>query len=224
MAESSRIDPSLEFLDANGNKVRLGDFFFKNRPVILMPVYFKCPTVCNSQMNRVIEGVRASKFTFPEDFEIISVSFNHKEGHKLAQKKKNSYKTEYNLDNDSWHFLTGSEENIRKLTSSLGFEFFWATESSEYIHKPVTYFLTSEGKVIHGISGTRPDFKAIEMSLKEASEGRLATAKDRILLFFFHFNPESGKYHLSLWRIIQSTVVFILLLVLVLKRLSQKQV
>jgi len=220
-SETGQVDPSLEFLDENGKKVRLGDFFFKNRPVILMPVYFKCPTVCNSQMNRVIEGVRASRFTFPEDFEIISVSFNHKEGAGLAKKKKDSYIKEYNLENDSWHFLTGREENIRKLTDSLGFEFFWATESSEYIHKPVTYFLTSNGRLIHGISGTRPDPKAIEMSIIEASEGEFATFRDRILLFFFNFNPETGKYHLSLWRIIQSTIIFILVLVLLFRRLSR---
>jgi protein SCO1 len=43
----------------------------------------------------------------------------------------------------------------------------------------------------------------LRLSLVEASEGRIGSAVDQILLFCYHYDPHTGKYGLLISRIIQ---------------------
>ena len=69
----------------------------------------------------------ANKLRYPlagEEFEIVTVSFDPRETPQLGRLKKQSYVQEYGRPAASagWHFLTGREENIKKLADTVGFQ------------------------------------------------------------------------------------------------------
>ena len=46
-----------------------------------------------------------------------------------------------------WHFLTGREENIKKLAATVGFGYVYVAETKQFAHTAVTMILTPGGRV-----------------------------------------------------------------------------
>ena len=104
--------------------MKLGDYFHPNRPVLLVMVYFGCPKLCSLSLNGVTQAVRAIDLQPGKQFEIVTVSFNPKEGPELAAAKKANYiKLLGNTDAAAgWHFLTNSDVAAAKtLGDAIGF-------------------------------------------------------------------------------------------------------
>src|SRR6185437_4842431 len=115
----------LEFRNENGEAVTLGKYF-GNKPVVLSLVFYECPMLCNQVLNGIIGAFRVMSFRPGEEFEVITVSFDSRETPALAAAKKSTYVAylpeEKRADAASgWHFLTGDETNIKRLTNAVGF-------------------------------------------------------------------------------------------------------
>src|SRR6476661_6136333 len=54
----ARLPLELRFRDEGGREVRLGDYLGR-RPVILAPVYYKCPLLCNQVLNGLTRTLKA---------------------------------------------------------------------------------------------------------------------------------------------------------------------
>ena len=216
-AEKKQIDPSIVFLDENGKKSRLGDYLYKT-PVIFTPVYFKCPSVCNLQLNRLAEAMQKIKIEIGRDVSIVSLSFNPAENPQIAKEKKKAYMKMYNLPGgeSDWHFLTGKFEDIKTVTKSLDFEYYIDRESREYIHKPVSYFLDRNGNVIHALSGSKIEPGTVKMLIVAASLGEYGTISDRLLWFFLQFDEKNATLKINLGNGIRFVLVTFLVMVLIL--------
>ena len=75
------------FLDESGAEVRLGSFFGE-RPVVLALVYYECPMLCTQVLNGLTSSLRALKFNVGQEFDVVAISFDHKETPGLARDKK----------------------------------------------------------------------------------------------------------------------------------------
>ena len=96
------------------------------------------------------------------------------------------------------------ESQIKQLTSELGFKYKYVEEDKQYAHSAASFVLTPEGKisrVIYGISFPERDLK---LALLEASNGKIGTIVDRLLLFCFHYDPHTRKYSIYVMRMMQS--------------------
>ena len=122
----------LTFTDENGQTVTLGKYFQPGRPVILTLNYYACPMLCTVQLNELVRGLKDMPWTPGKQFEIVTVSFDPQETPTLARLKKQNYFKEYGRPEAApgWHFLTGRQENIRKLTETVGFRYRWDEESA----------------------------------------------------------------------------------------------
>jgi protein SCO1/2 len=63
--------------------------------------------------------------------------------------------------------------------------------------------LTPGGKISRYLYGVAPEVKTLKMSLLEASNGKIGSVMDQILLFCFHFDPTKNKYTLYAWNLMQ---------------------
>ena len=60
------IPAHLTFRNETGDVVTMGDFG-KDRPFLLVPVYFKCPNLCNEVLIELVKGLRGvAAFLIPE--------------------------------------------------------------------------------------------------------------------------------------------------------------
>ena len=112
----AKLDLSTEFTDEFGNKVKLGKYF-NEKPVFMMLIYYECPTLCSLHLNAVLKTLKEFEWTIGQEFEFVVISIDPDESPKVAEKKLEAYHKEYDREGsrDGWHFLTGKEENIKKI-------------------------------------------------------------------------------------------------------------
>jgi len=202
------------FTDDNGNTVRFGDYFKAGKPVILTLNYFRCPQLCDLTLNALVDGLQEVEWSAGKEFQIVTVSFNPSETTKLANTKKRAYLTEYTREGakDGWHFLTGTQENIDRLTNGVGFGY-KKQDNGEYAHTATIIFLTPEGVISRYFNELTYKPSDLRLALIESSQGKIGSLLDRTLLFnCFMFDPERG-YVPSAWKIMRAGGVLTMLIV-----------
>ncbi len=194
----------LAFVDDHGANVRLGDYFGA-RPVVLALAYYECPMLCTQVLNGMTGALKTLSFDAGKDFDVVVVSINPKEGPMLAAEKKATYLRQYGRPADAagWHFLTGTEASIKTLASTIGFRYAFDETIQQYAHGAAIYVATPKGVVARYLLGIDFPPRDLRFSLVEASENRLGTVADQVLLFCYHFDPATGKYGGAILRAVR---------------------
>src|SRR5690348_12940405 len=125
-----RVPLDLAFRDDNGASITLGSCFH-GRPVILTPVYYKCPMLCTLTLNQLTRSLNMISQNVGEQFDIVTFSFDPRETPGLAAEKKRMYLKAYRRQGaeTGWHFLTGSEDSIHRLADAIGFHYTWDAQN-----------------------------------------------------------------------------------------------
>ncbi len=190
------IDFELRFTDENGKSVRLGDYFDGRRPVLLTMNYYRCPVLCNVQLNGLTETLRGMDWTpGDENFRVVTVSIDPRETPELAAKKRKGHLTSLERGDDvEWAFLTGEAADIRLLAGQIGLDYAYDAEQDQYAHPAVLTFVAPDGKISRYIYGLVYNPRDIKFALVETGQGKIGTTVDRIVLSCFHYDPELGTY------------------------------
>jgi protein SCO1/2 len=135
-------------------------------------------------------------FDVGKEFDVIAVSINPREGPGLAAAKKQAYVERYGRPEtaDGWHFLTGREENIRALANAVGFRYEYDESIKQYAHGAGVELLTPKGVIARYFYGIEFSPRDIRFGIIEASEERIGSAIDSVLLLCYHYDPTTGQY------------------------------
>lgn len=195
------VDLDARFVDEMGQAVRFGDYFDGERPVVLTFVYHECPMLCSLVLEGLTKSMRQIEWRPGDEYEAVTVSISPSETPELALRQKDRYVARLEDDQAAagWHFLVGAEDDIKSLTASTGFAFDKDEESGEYGHAAVVILLSPDGTVtryLYGISYAPFDLRA---ALIEASEGRVGSVVDRLIMFCFQYDPVEGSYVPQAW-------------------------
>lgn len=193
LGEQAPLD--LTFRDEYGVTVRLGDYF-KQKPVILSLVYYECPMLCHEVLTGLTRGFEQLSFSVGQEFEVVTVSFDARETPEMARKQKDTYINWYKRAgaSEGWHFLTGDQQAIDRLTEAVGFKYAYDEETKQFAHASGIMVLTPGGKLARYFYGVEYQPKDLRLGLVEASENRIGSAVDQILLYCYHYDPTTGKY------------------------------
>lgn len=193
---NAQIDAELTFLDENGQVVALKDYFGKGRPVVLNLVYYSCPMLCSMVLQGVVESLKQVPYTPGQEIEVVTISFDPKETSALAAAKKSTILHEYTRPgaDQGWHVLVDKDGNAKKLADQIGFRFKWDEETKQFAHPSVTMILTPEGRVSRYLNGIDYPQRDMRLALAEASQGKIGTLSDRIMLFCYKYDPSSRSY------------------------------
>jgi protein SCO1/2 len=191
--------------DEQGREVALGSYF-GDKPVILALVYYECPMLCSMELKGLVRSIRILSLDVATDFEIVTLSFDPGESAALAAKAKQEYVQSYGRPGagEGWHFLTADEENIRKLTEAAGFAYRYLPETDDYSHASGVMIVTPDGTLSQYFYGVDYAPRDLRLALVEASEGRIGSIVDQILLFCFHYDPAMGRYTLVVMNVIRA--------------------
>jgi protein SCO1 len=190
-----KVPLDLEFVDETGRTVKLGDYMGK-RPVLLALVYYECPMLCTQVLNGVTGALKVLNFDVGKEFDVVAVSINPREGPGLAAGKKQAYLERYGRPHtaDGWHFLTGREENIRALATAVGFRYEYDEEIKQYAHGAGIELLTPKGVIARYFYGIEYSPRDLRFGIIEASEEKIGSPIDSVLLACYHYDPATGKY------------------------------
>lgn len=214
---------NLPFRDEHGKPVQLSEYF-GHKPVILSLVYYNCPMLCTQVLNGLESSMKLIPMDVGKQFNVITVSIDPTERPVLAEAKQALYTGLYGRPGaaQGWHFLTGDEQQIRQLANSVGFRYADDPDSKQFAHASAIIVLTPEGKISRYFYGIQFPSRDLRLALVEASEGKIGTPVDQLLLFCYHYDPSTGRYGLLISRLIQAagalTVLAIAGLILVLYR------
>lgn len=204
-----------EFKDENGNMVKLGTYFSKGKPVILALVYYECPMLCNQVLNGLTGSLKGMSFDAGKDYEVVAISFDARENDKpdLAKNKKANYVERYGRagSEDGWHFLTGAQDSIDKVTKAAGFNYKWDERSNQFAHAGGIMVVTPEGKMSRYLYGIDYPPKDLKFAIMDASASKVGSPTDRLLLYCYHYDPATGKYGLAILNVIRLGGIFTLL-------------
>jgi protein SCO1 len=207
---NAQVPLNVEFADEDGRTVRLGDFFKADRPVLLVPVYFQCPMLCNLTLNGLVKAIGPLKLTPGKDYEIVTVSFDTREGPELAKAKKANYLKALGRPEAAagWHFLTSSNPSrARAMCDAIGFGYKLDPKGENYLHQAAIYICTPTGRVARTIQGVEFDSDMVRDSLIDASAGRINSGLFGFALScgMLHFDPNTGKYTWAAMAIMRVT-------------------
>jgi len=214
---------ALHFVDDAGEAVSLDRYFHvAGKPVLMVLAYFSCPGVCTVVLNGMVDGLKQLAVVPGHAFEVVVVSIDPSEDAKLARAKKESYLTAYGRagTENGWHFLTGKESDIARLSRELGFQFERDPETGVFMHGTALFVLTPEGVISSTLTGVRFSKKLLRVALLDAAGGRMGTFLDRLSSACYAYLPHTGWLNSPKRWLITLSSVFALLALFLLFRFA----
>jgi protein SCO1/2 len=204
-----------QFTDENGNIIKLGDYFGNGKPVILALVYYECPMLCNEVLNGLTGSLKGISFDAGKDFDIVAISFDARENEKpdLAKNKKAGYLTRYGRADaeNGWHFLSGTQSEIDKITNAVGFNYQFDEATNQFAHAGGVMVITPEGKISRYLYGIDYAPKDLKFGLMDSAQNKIGNPAEQLYLYCFHYDPSTGKYGLAILRVLRLFAVATLL-------------
>lgn len=202
----SRKIEDVEVFDGQGNTFNLFSLI-KEKPLIICPIYTKCPSVCGIISNGIKTSIEGTDM-LGKDFNVVSFSFDS------SDKAKNlaAYEKRWNMDGKHWKTISASYENIQKLLNSFDFQYDFNSDLKEYNHPSVLIVITPSGRIARYIYGVNPSGRDIKLATIEAISEKSSPGLFRGFYFkCFAFDPNTKTYKLD-WGFLISTFAGLLII------------
>jgi protein SCO1/2 len=195
----------LEFCNHQGELVRLNRFFGK-QPVVLVPVYYRCPMLCGLELNGLVRCLRGMSLSPGSDFQIVTFSIDPRESPTLAAQKRATYLAEYGRESAAagWQFLTGDQAAIDELCRAIGFRATYDERSQQFAHAAGLVVCTPDGRIARYLSGVEFAPRDLRLAVVEASRREIATWSDQVQLFCYMYDPTTGQYGLAILALVRA--------------------
>jgi len=206
------IPNGISFANEAGDTVLLSELI--NKPTILVFVYFNCPGMCDPILHSVSEVIGNLDMTLGEEYQVITISFNHRDDHIKAVEKKNNFVQ--NIDPDKrtrWKWLTGDQENIKKVTDAAGYKF--KSAGLDFVHPACIMVLSPESKITRYLYGLTYLPFDVKMAIIEAQKGIARPTINKLLTYCFAYDPTSKTYTLQITRITGTIILLIAVIVFI---------
>jgi protein SCO1/2 len=200
-----RLPLDASFTDESGRRVALGDYFTGGKPVMLAFVYYQCPLLCPLVMNGISSALKVVPFTPGEEFEVVLISFDARDTPAAANAKKRAHLQHWATPEtaDGWHFLTGTEAEIRRVADAAGFTYQWDEATNQFAHVSGVLVATPDGRLSRYFYGVEYSPKDLRLALVDSGKGQLGSVVDELLLYCFHYDPSSGRYGAAFMNIMR---------------------
>ena len=218
----------LVFRDESGQEVKLGQYFGQ-KPVVLAFVYYDCPMLCTQVLNGMVTSFRVLPFQVGKEFDVVTVSFDPRETSELAARKKKVYVNYLPAKMQpgaasGWHFLTGDQASIEKLTDAAGFRYHYDEATKQFAHASGIMVATPHGKLSRYFYGIEYSARDLRLGLIESSAEKIGSPVDQLLLYCYHYDPATGKYGAAVMKIMRiAGVITVLALVAMLFALKGRK-
>jgi protein SCO1 len=208
----AQVPLDIPFHNEVGTDVTLGDYL-RDRPVILVLVQYRCPMLCTEVLNSLGQSLRGLPFEMGKDYDVLTVSFDAREEPELAAAKKRQYVENLGRPDAErgWHFLTGGQPAIDRLTEAVGFRYRYDSATDQFAHASGIMIMTPEGRLSRYFYGLSYHPRDLRLGLVEASRGQVSTPVDQVLLLCFHYDPAQGTYTAAVMNVVRAGGVLTML-------------
>ncbi|QID34059.1 SCO family protein [Pampinifervens florentissimum] len=179
-------------------EVRLKEFI-KGKPTALLFAYYTCDTVCPI----TAENLYKLSKNLPKDYRYVVLSFDERDNlNTMKEFMQKNFRTT-NLP-DNWLVGILSKEDIRAITQSVGYKFYFIDRDKIFIHPNVTVFLSPEGRVMRYLYGAFLRDKDISLAFVDAQREKpsINNIVDLAILACYRYDHARSRY------VIDPTLIF----------------
>src|SRR5262249_53907140 len=133
---------------------------FAGFPVIILPIYTRCPSACIANVDQLKTALSGSSAD-PRQFRVLLFSFDASD----TPEKLTAYRTRENIPL-GWFVGTATQQNIARLLESIGFQY--GRAGTEFTHPNLVLFLDSKLRIAKYIYGTDYSGGDVDRALKIA--------------------------------------------------------
>jgi len=197
-----------EFINERGETVTLASFFDGKRPVVFVLNYYGCPMLCGLLLNGTRDGLQSVDWIPGQQYKIVTISIDPKEGPDLALSKKESLLESMESEDfksaarDHWHFLVGKDGSEARVAAAMGFGYKWVPEENQFAHGAALFIAATDGKLSRVLPGISFSSRDLKFAMLEASEGKVGSFAEKIALFCYHWDPTDSKFVLLASRLV----------------------
>jgi protein SCO1/2 len=192
----TKVDLGRVFTDRRGETKPFRDFAVPGKPIVVVPVYYKCPRMCGLILDGVINMLNQMNLKLGQEFSVLAVSFDPLEKAPDAEAAWTKFNERLVGDaavgREGFRFLVGNDEDVAGLMGELGFKYM--REGKDFAHSAAVMILTPSGEISQYFTGIQFSPWDVRLSLIEASQGKVGSAMDHLLLYCFRFDPLQGRY------------------------------
>jgi protein SCO1/2 len=205
---------SIGFRDHAGREVTLAKYLDGERPIVLVLAYYRCPMLCSLVLNGLFDGLAkldSDEWTAGKKFRVVVVSFDPRDGVAEAHDKRESYVGKYARehrgaelgDDNGIEFLVGTPAAVKVLADNVGFRYRWDEKTQQFAHTAGAFVFTRDGRLSRTLYGMQFPSETLRLALAEASQGKLGSVWDKVLLFCYHYDPVSRGYVANAWQVMR---------------------
>ncbi|HUB88195.1 MAG TPA: SCO family protein [Dyella sp.] len=212
------------FTDASGRTASLAQWM-DGRPTLLMLGYFRCPNLCDVAQQGMAHALALSGLTPGRDVSVLFVSIDPRDTPADAAHKQRMIAGMHGDANaTTWHFLVGRRASIDALAGAIGYHYFYDARLNQYAHPAGLVIATADGRVNQYLMGVNYVPQTLHLAVVAASHHTLGSVVDQLVLLCCGYDPTTGRYTVTITRIMQGLgigfVVLLLVMFLLLRRRS----
>ncbi len=185
------------FTDDQGATVRLQQYFEGKPalPVIVVPGYFRCETLCSGLSEGLIRALQGTRKTAGRDFRVVYVSIDPAEQQAAALSRKRAWLKRYGRPGaeNGCAYLRGASGAISEFANRIGFDYRYDPESKEFAHPAGFLVATPDGRISSYFFGVAFSAGDLEKALDTAARNEALSPAQRLLMLCFRDSPGSDK-------------------------------
>ena len=193
----SKVELSSKVQNHFGDRISFGKYFADNKPAVFTLNYYSCASLCSVQLNAVLNGLRDMDWVPGDQFNMLTLSIDPEETSSLAAQKRGTYLEELAKEGASWEFMVAEQQVITDIADQVGYRYTYDEQSKQFAHPAVIMILSPDGTISRYLYGVSYSARDLKFALIEASEGKVGTTVDKVILSCFAYDNSTGRYTAS---------------------------
>ena len=192
-----KVDLALKVQNHFGDHISMGEHFKDGKPAVFTLNYYSCASLCSVQLNAVLNGLKDMDWLPGAQFKMLTLSIDPEETSSLAAQKRGAYLEELDKQNASWEFMVAKQSVITDIANQVGYRYTYDEQSKQFAHPAVIMILSPDGTISRYLYGVSYSARDLKFALIEASEGKIGTTVDKVILSCFSYDNSTGRYTAS---------------------------
>jgi protein SCO1 len=193
------------FVNESGQDVTLRKYF-GSRPVVMALVYYHCGMLCPQVLHGMAAALRGIGFTTGNQYDIVVASIDPTDTTADAIDAKQHFLAMLgDAGAAGVHFLTGPQQSITDLAQATGFHYVRVQgpdgKMDQFAHSSVIMIATPDGRMSKYLAGINYPSRDVRLALIEASNRKIGSLSDIVLLYCCNYVPSQGRYTVAVLRI-----------------------
>ncbi len=183
------------FKDHSSDEISLREAL-DHHPAVLCLVYFDCPMLCKLSADGLVRAVSEIQEEVGDDFQVIMVSFNPADTPEKANLARQRLIQKYGRspEGSGWYCLTGSQAEIERLTSAVGFQAHWDETIQQYAHASGLIIVSGEGVITQYLDGVNYVPRELSQAIKAAGDEKVSEKSANSFLTCYLYDPTTGRF------------------------------